>query len=53
VVSSDEYNPMPQTAQQAHVEQLIKEMADAQVQRHGISRRKFLSTNAGMATAFL
>ena len=53
VVSSDEYNPMPQTEPQARVESLIKEMADTQAQRYNMSRRKFLSTNAGMATAFL
>jgi hypothetical protein len=53
MVSNGEYNPMPQTEQQAKVEALIKEMADLQAKRHGIDRRRFLQTSAGMATAFL
>ena len=53
VVSSGEYNPMPQTKQQARVENLIMEMADTQGRRHNMDRRRFLTTSAGMATAFL
>ncbi len=53
MVSNGEYNPLPQTEQQAKVEALIKEMADIQAKRHGIDRRRFLQTSAGMATAFL
>jgi predicted TIM-barrel fold metal-dependent hydrolase len=53
MVSNGEYNPLPQTDQQAKVEALIKEMADAQARRHGIDRRRFLQSSAGMATAFL
>ncbi|HEY7758596.1 MAG TPA: amidohydrolase family protein [Burkholderiales bacterium] len=53
MVSNGEYNPMPQTEQQAKVEALIKEMADVQAKRLGIDRRRFLQTSAGMATAFL
>lgn len=53
MVSNGEYNPLPQTEQQARVEALIKEMGDLQARRHGIDRRRFLQTSAGMATAFL
>ncbi len=53
VVSNGEYNPMPQTEDQKKVEGLIKEMGDYQAKRHGMDRRKFLATSAGMATAFL
>lgn len=53
MVSNGEYNPIPQTEKQSQVEALIKEMADTQAKRHGMDRRTFLATNAGMATAFL
>ncbi|MCE2897635.1 MAG: amidohydrolase family protein [Betaproteobacteria bacterium] len=52
MVSNGEYNPLPQTEQQRQVEGLIKEMADVQAKRHGMDRRTFLATSAGMATAF-
>jgi predicted TIM-barrel fold metal-dependent hydrolase len=53
IVSNGEYNPLPQTKEQKKVEHLIKEMSDSQAKRHGMSRREFLATSAGMATAFL
>ncbi len=53
IVSNGEYNPLPQTEDQAKVEGLIKEMGDYQAKRHGMDRRSFLATSAGMATAFL
>lgn len=53
IVSNGEYNPLPQTKAQKKVEHLIKEMGDAQAKRHNMSRRDFLATSAGMATAFL
>ena len=53
VVSNGEYNPLPQTDDQKKVEGLIKELADVQAKRHNISRRQFLASSAGMATAFL
>ncbi len=52
VVSNGEYNPLPQTEQQAQVESLIKEISDVEAKRHGIDRRQFLASSAGMATAF-
>ncbi len=53
VVSNGEYNPLPQTENQKKVEFLIKEMADKEAKRLNVSRRHFLSTSSGMATAFL
>ena len=53
IVSNGEYNPLPQTGDQVKVENLIKEMGDYQAKRHGMDRRSFLASSAGMATAFL
>ena len=49
IVSSDEYLPLPQTAQQREVEARLKEMSDRLAKRQGISRRRFFETAAGMA----
>src|SRR5439155_1261446 len=53
VVSNGEYNPLPQTREQQRVEARIKELADDLGPRHGLSRRSFLASSAGMAAAFL
>ena len=53
IVSNGEYNPLPQTREQERVEARIKEMADTLGPRHGLSRRSFLASSAGMAAAFL
>ena len=53
VVSNGEYNPLPQTEKQRQVEGLIAEMADKEAKRRNISRREFLGSAAGFATAFL
>jgi predicted TIM-barrel fold metal-dependent hydrolase len=53
VVSNEEYLPMPQSADQKRVENLILEMADKYGRQLGLSRRQFLQTTGGMATAFL
>src|SRR5262247_4295661 len=53
VVSNGEYNPLPQTREQRHVEVRINELADDLAPRHGLSRRAFLASSAGMAAAFL
>src|SRR5499426_4138076 len=53
VVSNGEYNPLPQSREQQRVEARIKEMADQLGQRHGLSRRSFLASAAGMAAAFI
>jgi predicted TIM-barrel fold metal-dependent hydrolase len=53
IVSNGEYNPLPQTREQQRVEARIKEMADQFSPRHGVSRRGFLASAAGMAAAFM
>jgi predicted TIM-barrel fold metal-dependent hydrolase len=53
VVSSDEFSPIPQTAQQMQVEARIKAMADELGRHQGMDRRRFLTTAAGMAAAFV
>jgi len=53
IVSNGEFNPLPQTPQQQRVEARIKELADELGPRHGLSRRRFLASSAGMAASFL
>ncbi|HUF20778.1 MAG TPA: amidohydrolase family protein [Burkholderiales bacterium] len=53
IVSSGEYNPLPQTRQQRKVEWLIKELGEKYGKRHGVTRRAFLQSASGMALAFL
>jgi hypothetical protein len=52
-ISSDEFMSLPQTPRQREFEIRIKEAGTRMAKRLGISRRKFLQTAAGMATAFL
>ncbi|MEW6212293.1 MAG: amidohydrolase family protein [Acidobacteriota bacterium] len=51
-VSNEEFIPLPQTEEQKRVEHLLTEMADRNAKRLGLSRRRFLATSCGMATAF-
>src|SRR6185295_3288628 len=53
IVSNGEYNPLPQTREQQQVEARIKDLADDLGRRHGMDRRRFLASTAGMAAAFL
>ncbi len=53
IVSNGEFNPLPQTREQQRVEVRIKELADDLGRRHGMNRRRFLASSAGMAAAFL
>src|SRR5437868_1651497 len=53
IVSNGEFNPLPQTREQARVEARIKELADDLGARNGMNRRQFLASSAGMAAAFL
>jgi hypothetical protein len=53
VVSNGEYNPPPQSEEQRRVESRIKELAGELAPKHGLSRRRFLASSAGMAAAFL
>jgi predicted TIM-barrel fold metal-dependent hydrolase len=53
IVSNGEFNPLPQTREQARVEARIVELADDLGPHHGMGRRQFLASSAGMAAAFL
>ncbi len=53
IVSNGEFNPLPQTREQWRVEARIKALADELAPKHGLSRRRFLASSAGMAAAFL
>jgi predicted TIM-barrel fold metal-dependent hydrolase len=53
MVSNGEFNPLPQTPRQKQVEARIKQLADELGPRHGLNRRQFLRSAAGMAAAFV
>ena len=53
IVSNGEYNPLPQTPEQRKVEARVTQLASDLAPKHGLSRRKFLATSAGMAAAFI
>jgi predicted TIM-barrel fold metal-dependent hydrolase len=53
IVSNGEFNPLPQTRHQRRVEARVKDLATELSRRHGMSRRQFLASSAGMAAAFL
>lgn len=53
IVSSDEYLPEPQTAQQREVEARIRQFGSKMARRLGISRRDFFRSTAGMAASFV
>ena len=53
LVSNEEFPPLPQTAAQREVEERILTEAGRLAPRLGLSRRDFLRTSGGMATALL
>jgi predicted TIM-barrel fold metal-dependent hydrolase len=53
VVSNGEFNPPPQTRAQRAVEARVRALAGQLGPRHGMTRRGFLASSAGMAAAFL
>jgi uncharacterized protein len=53
VVSSDEFAPIPQTECQRQVQARLCVLADELAHRQGMTRRRFLRTAAGMASAFV
>jgi predicted TIM-barrel fold metal-dependent hydrolase len=53
IVSNGEFTPMPQTREQQQVEARIATLAEELSPRHGMGRRQFLASAAGMAAAFL
>ncbi len=52
-VSNGEWSPRPPSAKQRAAARLILEEADRRARRLGMSRREFLRTAAGTATAFM
>ena len=53
IVSSDEYLPTPQTADQRQVEARLKDLGGRLAKHQGLTRRAFFRTAAGMASAFV
>jgi predicted TIM-barrel fold metal-dependent hydrolase len=53
VISNGEFNPPPQTREQRVVEARVTALADELAPRHGMTRRGFLASSAGMAAAFI
>ena len=53
IISNEEFIPPAQTAEQRRVEHHLLAMAGANAKRLGMSRRRFLATTGGMATAFV
>ncbi len=52
-VSNEEFIPRPQTKQQKQWESLIGELSENNAKRLGMSRRDYMRTSMGMATAFV
>lgn len=53
MVSNGEFSPLPQSPRQQQAEARMNEIADREAKRHGISRRSFFGTAAGMTAAFV
>jgi predicted TIM-barrel fold metal-dependent hydrolase len=53
LVSNEEFIPSPQTPQQKAFEERLTEISERNARKLGLSRRSFLRTGAGMATALL
>jgi predicted TIM-barrel fold metal-dependent hydrolase len=53
IVSNGEFDPLPQTTEQRRVEARIRALAEELAPKHGMSRRRFLASSAGMAAAFI
>ncbi len=53
VVSSEEYLPPPQTAEQKEYEARLIDVADTIAKKQGVSRRRFFETASGMAASFV
>jgi uncharacterized protein len=52
VISNGEFMPAAQNARQRRLEERIRDLAATLAPRHGLSRRAFLASAAGMAAAF-
>lgn len=53
IVSNEEFAPICQTAEQACVERIARELVEQGAAQRGLTRRDFLKTTGGMAAALL
>jgi predicted TIM-barrel fold metal-dependent hydrolase len=53
MISNGEFTPLPQTREQRQVEGEIARLTRELAPRHGMSRRQFLASSAGMSAAFV
>ena len=53
ICSNEEFIPPEQTAREREVEDRLREMADRNARRLGLSRRRFLQTSCGTAAAMI
>ena len=53
VCSNEEFIPQSQSLEQQQVEHRLRDLADRNAKKLGLSRRRFLQTSAGMAAAML
>jgi predicted TIM-barrel fold metal-dependent hydrolase len=53
IASNEEFIPPPQTPQQLEFEARLRDLSESAASSLGLSRRQFLRTGAGMATALL
>jgi predicted TIM-barrel fold metal-dependent hydrolase len=53
MISNGEFTPIPQTRAQERVEREIEALVEELAPRHGMSRRQFLASSAGMSAAFV
>src|SRR6476469_4477377 len=53
IISNEEFLPIGQTAEQARVERVTRELVEQAAARRGVTRREFLKTTGGMAAALL
>ncbi len=53
MISNGEFTPLPQTPDQRRVELEISRLAEELAPGHGMNRRQFLASSAGMSAAFL
>jgi predicted TIM-barrel fold metal-dependent hydrolase len=53
ISSNEEFYPPPQSAKEREVEDRLREMADKNAKKLGVSRRRFLQTSCGMAAAMM
>ncbi|NKC12688.1 MAG: amidohydrolase family protein [Gammaproteobacteria bacterium] len=53
MISNGEFSPLPQSPRQQQFEARINEIGDREAKRHGMTRRGFFGSAAGLAAAFV